>query len=231
VVASLNVDGIFWPKLGELLVLLRTVQWDVVFLLDTRHQAKDVPYIRSPCRTALGHHSRTVFSPTLAPTAAGPRRSSPLAPGGQIAIVNHLWGRRLSISSHDPSGLGIVSSLALSTLSGSILLIGTYWPATGPVSTSHGDSNALASRLERYLTSRRDPALPQEYFESTIKRAVTAHQRHRNNTALILGDFNRRWDHPHSHNGGKQITLTARYTTALRTPGSIRSGNADGLPQ
>jgi len=195
VVASLNVDGLTRPKLGELLVLLPLTQWDVLILLDTRHRHQDLPHIRDSCHAALGYHSRVDFSPVPAQGPSQPRNSSPLPPGGQIVLVNHLWGRRVTAVHHDPSGLGVISSLQLSSLSGSLLIIGTYWPAA-PTSNAPPDSQGLSTRLSTFLAPRRPQLSPQAYIEEHIQSLTHRHQRKPGTTTVLLGDFNRRWANP-----------------------------------
>jgi len=134
-VASLNVNGISRAKLGELLPLMSKIQLDVLLLLDTRHRSRDIVQISDTCKSALGHHSRVFFSPPL-PQAL---------PGGQITIVNHLWGRRVTDCTYDTSGLGLLSFLRLQSLEGSLLFMGTYWPSPSAPDDPERHPNGLAT--------------------------------------------------------------------------------------
>ena len=85
---------------------------DVFVLTDTRHRESSAKHYTTRVKELLGIHTRCIHSP-IAPHKTPKGYQSSV--GGQMIIISHTWAGAFTDSFSDPSGLGLVSGIRLST--------------------------------------------------------------------------------------------------------------------
>jgi len=183
---SLNVNGLDYHKLGEILWFMLVEKVDILALIDTHTPEARVKGIAARTRQALGPNSRCFAAP-LAPGLKGELRV-----WGQIIIVNHLWGPCCYYFRADGSRLGALTSLRVKTLHHHLLILNTYWP--GPASADDpAKSVRRRDRLTAYIQPRYGRVDPLEFLQTTIFKIAIRFRKSEDRKVFLTGDFNQSW--------------------------------------
>ena len=190
-ICTLNVNSISSPKLVSILAFILFMKIDVMVLIDTRHRDCSVKGYNTQIKDLLGSQSRCVHSP-IAPHST--KKGFKSSVGGQMIIISHTWAGALIDHFSDPSNLGLVSGITLSTGAGSLLIMGNYWPFP-PNKTNNIPNNGLWDRTSNFLNFKKIKKNPKEYIQSLICKQSDRHLgRSSSNTSIACGDFNHRWE-------------------------------------
>ena len=101
--------------------------------------------------------------------------------GGQLALLDAYWSRRLIKTWSDPSLLGLVYELKMSTHEGVVRIISVYWPVP-----SREDTGSLGELTQAWLRSQHRHISTDDYMLQLIRaRLAKPANRH-----ILMGDFN-----------------------------------------
>ena len=170
-ICTLNVNSLSTSKLTSILACMVFMKIDVMVLTDTRHRDCTVKGYTAQVKDLLGSQSRCVHSP-IAPHST--KKGIKSSVGGQLIIISHSWAGALIDHFNDPSNLGLISGIKLSTGSGSLLIMGNYWPFPSTHSNDQAQ-NGLWSRAAVYLNSKKIKKSPKEYIQDFITKQSDRH--------------------------------------------------------
>ena len=221
-IATLNVNGLTGHKFGEILNLMEARHIGVMVLQDTRCEKAEAAIFAERLRAALGDQSKlfNIQAPRLAGTNGKTHR---VKVGGLMFLTNHKWGVYTHDFSPDPTGLGVVSSITVSSKQGGvgIKIIGTYWPPP----TKHL-KGSLWTRLQAspaYLQAQsttHDPLTPLQYIQLNIDKISNAYCSKPHHLAVLAGDLNSGWDTTLTEGAGSNGSCREWATaTAWKHPG------------
>ena len=125
-VCTLNTNSLSEDKLSCILPVLQLLSIDILVLTDTRHRESTCKRYTSQVKLTLGPHAKCIHLPV--PTHLTKKGSKTSSVGGQMVIISPSWAGALIDHFQDPSHLGLVSGIRLSTGEGSLLIMGNYWP-------------------------------------------------------------------------------------------------------
>ena len=159
-------------------------QLDIITCTDTRYQCRDsvVPWYHRQIKRCLGPLARC-FVTNCASNKVG----------GQMILINHLWGPRCGELRSDFSHLGLLVGLYLQLLEGKILLMSTYWPQKSSAAQPEL-SGKLWDLTSHYLTEIGNTKTPLQYVQDLSTLWSFNHRKKDPlNTAILMGDFNSGW--------------------------------------
>ena len=189
-ICTLNMNSMTDDKFISILALIKHLQIDVFVCTDTRHRESSSGFYTRQAKLLLGSHTRVLHSPCT-PKKVGSRYVPNV--GGQMILVSSTWSGAISDHYVDPSQLGLLSSVTISTGHGKLLLFGTYWPY--PPDTSSPDTHGLWNRTKEYLQHCRAGKSPREYIQHVLCKHSEKHiAGSPYNLAIVCGDFNHGWD-------------------------------------
>ena len=140
-VASLNVDGIDGKKFEEILVFMDIRKIGIMVLQDTRCPQTQVRWLGEQLRKRLGRQTK-LFNVEGHGSHPLPQseKSTHIKVGGQMFLTNHALGIYTHDFSPDPTGLGVLSSITISSKEAGlgVKVIGTYWPPANNLEGSLG---------------------------------------------------------------------------------------------
>jgi ribonuclease HI len=190
-ICTLNINSLSSNKLTCVLAAMFYQKIDVFVLTDTRHRESTVKGYNTQVKDLLGPHSRCIHSP-VAPHST--KRGFQSSVGGQLIIISHTWAGALIDHFKDPSNLGLVSGVTLSTGKGSLLIMGNYWPYPS-TDEKHQDQQGLWSRASQFLDAKKIKKSPKEFIQNYITRQSDRHiAKSSFNTSVVCGDFNHHWN-------------------------------------
>ena len=190
-ICTLNVNSLSDSKLTCILAFMFHLKIDVFVLTDTRHRESSSKHYTTRVKELLGIHTRCIHSP-IAPHKTSKGFQSSV--GGQLIIISHTWAGAFTDSFSDPSGLGLVSGVRLSTGAGSLLVMGTYWPFPSTKDNSREQQGLWAS-ASRFLLRKKIKKNPKEYIQDLLCRFSDRHiSKSATNITIVCGDLNHRWD-------------------------------------
>ena len=190
-ICTLNINSLSSSKLTCVLAAMFYQKIDVFVLTDTRHRESTVKGYNTQVKDLLGPHSRCIHSP-VAPHST--KRGFHSSVGGQLIVLSHTWAGALIDHFKDPSNLGLVSGVTLSTGKGSLLIMGNYWPYPSS-EEKHKDQQGLWARASQFLDSKKIKKSPKEFIQHFITRQSDRHiAKSPFNTTVVCGDFNHHWN-------------------------------------
>ena len=185
-VCTLNTNSLTDSKYIAILALTQHLAIDVFILTDTRHLDSSTRFLTSQAKLLLGPHTKVLHSPTQSLRVGKKAKTTPNV-GGQIIIVTSKWAGAVSHHYSDPTNLGLVSSVTLSTGSGKLLIFGTYWPYPSDSSTSNG----LWNKTSAYLLKNKIRKTPRDFIQDILCRKSEKHLGvSLYNLSAVCGDFN-----------------------------------------
>jgi hypothetical protein len=186
----LNTNSLTDSKYIAILALTQHLAIDVFILTDTRHLDSSTRFLTSQAKLLLGPHTKVLHSPAQSLRVGKKAKSTPNV-GGQIIIVTAKWAGAVSHHYSDPTNLGLVSSVTLSTGSGKLLIFGTYWPYPSDSSTSNG----LWNKTSAYLARNKIRKTPRDFIQDILCRKSEKHLGvSPHNLSVVCGDFNHSWN-------------------------------------
>ena len=195
-IATINVNSLSHEKMQLILTYIKHLSIDVLICIDTRHRDSTCRHYTQQVKEFFpGENTKILHSPVEPHlTRKQTHRSSV---GGQLTILTHNWSGVLISHFKDPSNLGLVSGLYLSTGKGQLLIMGNYWPyKQGPSrSNEDGTTFSLWDRSMIYLRKSKHTATdPLEYIKQIITGKSERHLgKSTNNRTILCGDLNLRW--------------------------------------
>ena len=228
-VASLNVDGIDGKKFEEILAFMDIRKIGIMVLQDTRCPQTQVRWLGEQLRKRLGRQAK-LFNVEGRGSHSLPLSEKPthLKVGGQMFLTNHALGIYTHDFSPDPTGLGVLSSITLSSKEAGlgVKIIGTYWPPANDLEGSLGQ-RLLSDPAFLRLNLRRgtDALTPKEYIQICINKISDSYCSKPHHLAILAGDLNCSWDvapnkTPGSHGKGlKDWALASSWRNPSTTLG------------
>jgi ribonuclease HI len=169
---------------------MMSLKIDVMVLIDTRHKEVSCKSYTLQVKSLLGPYTKCIHSPVATHTTKKGKQTASV--GGQLIILNHAWAGALIDHFQDPSNLGLVLGVRLSTGQGSLMIMGNYWPYPSADSTAQ---QGLWARASQYLKNKKIKLSPKEYIQKFISMQSDRHVAKSNaNTTIVCGDFNHRWN-------------------------------------
>jgi hypothetical protein len=181
-VALQNVGGANFALAGaHIYAQLFTVkQVSMMLLVDTRVRESDSRRAQITFKNCL--RGSSIFQAAVRDGGDGGANQ---AVGGMALILSPQYSQFSQRKYHDPSGLGVVAALQLSTTCGGILVIMTYWTTT----SGDDDNNALWTRIKRWLAIEEIDMTPLQWIQDQISKHIACAKAHKWKY-IVMGDFN-----------------------------------------
>ena len=221
------VDGMDGKKFEEILAFMDIRKIGIMVLQDTRCPQTQVRWLGEQLRKRLGRQAK-LFNVEGRGSHSLPlsEKSTHLKVGGQMFLTNHALGIYTHDFSPDPTGLGVLSSITLSSKEAGlgVKIIGTYWPPANDLEGSLGQ-RLLSDPAFLRLNLRRgtDALTPKEYIQICINKISDSYCSKPHHLAILAGDLNCSWDvapnkTPGSHGKGLKDWALA---SSCRNPSTI----------
>ena len=174
-VCFLNINGVVSTKAIQVGRYFWQLGCGITFLIDTRTSIASHDYHRLVWKACAGSKSTIHFSDQHRTASVG----------GQLALLDPYWSSKIISKWSDPSGLGLVFEIVLSTYEGAVRVISVYWPTNSDL-----DSNGLRAKTHRWLASINRAQSVDEYVRSILAARLKKPAYRK----ILLGDFNKQKD-------------------------------------
>ena len=105
-------------------------------------------------------------------------------------VIYDTWGPQLLNFKDDPTGLGVLASIQLRLPSGSLCIMGMYWPVPG---NNLQKFMRLENKLTRWIHRTKIKSSPRQYLMDRAMAQIVKQQSNHGNAIMVVGDFNSRW--------------------------------------
>ena len=188
-VASWNINGLDSYKARFITMMMLQDKIDVMIVPDTRHSDKTSRSYKRLFTALLGPGTRVYCSKDS--------KRRPSEPGGIIIVVGPKWGLSYisDKSRTDYSGQGALAQIFLRTETGTITILGTYWPECPSDSTRLGPGHkGLWSRILAYRNNMKahNPN-PIVYLQELILQWISLSRQQGCQGCVVGGDLNSTW--------------------------------------
>ena len=138
-VATINSNGMDYEKMHQLVQHMKDQAIDILCITDTRlsrKAAKTYGKLVRDVEDGLGPKAVVcagVYSSGITTIPKAMRRAvtSGKEVGGMMFVINDVCRPQLLNFKDDPTGLGVLASIQLRLPSGSLCIMGMYWPVPG----------------------------------------------------------------------------------------------------
>ena len=194
-IASLNVDGLDSWKFEEILAYMDTQSISIMVLQDTRCTQSQSRYYGEQLKQRLGRQAKLFNVEGLAPLNKRGEKKT-VRVGGQMFLTDHRVGIYTNDFSPDPTGLGVLSSITITSREAGIGLkvLGTYWPPPNTLDGSLGRQLSLSTNFLHLASQQRSPLTPKQYLQICADKISDTYCSKPNHYAILAGDFNCVWD-------------------------------------
>ena len=197
-VCTINANGMDEDKMKQLIQHMKDQDIDIMCITDTRLSRKSAKFYGK-----LARHEKDGLGPravvcagvytsgiTTIPKELRREVTSGKEVGGMMFVLNDEWGPQLLNFKDDPTGLGVLTSIQLRLPSGSLRIMGMYWPVPG---NNLLKSMRLEDKLHRWLHKAKIIASPRQYLMDCAMAQIVKQQANHGNATMIVGDFNCKW--------------------------------------
>ena len=194
-IVSLNVDGLDGGKFEELLAYMDTQGIGVLVLQDTRCAQTQARYYGEQLKKRLGRQAKLFNVEGAAPLNAKGEKKA-VRVGGQMFLTDHRLGIYTHDFSPDPTGLGVLSSITITSREAGfgLKIIGTYWPPDNALEGSLGRQLAASPNFLQLASQQHLPLHPKDYLQICIDKISDSYCAQPHRLAILAGDLNSVWD-------------------------------------
>ena len=198
IVATLNVDGIDGKKFEEILAFMDIRKIGIMVLQDTRCPQSQVRWLGEQLRKRLGRQAK-LFNVEGRGICSSSQleKSNHIKVGGQMFLTNHALGIYTHDFSPDPTGLGVLSSITISSKEAGlgVKVIGTYWPPANNLEGSLGQRLLAAPAFQHHALKQGGAGLtPKDYIQTCIDKISDSYCSKPHHLAILAGDLNCSWE-------------------------------------
>jgi len=164
-------------------------------LQDTRCTQSQSRYYGEQLKQRLGRQAKLFNVEGLAPLNKRGEKKT-VRVGGQMFLTDHRVGIYTNDFSPDPTGLGVLSSITITSREAGIGLkvLGTYWPPPNTLDGSLGRQLSLSTNFLHLASQQRSPLTPKQYLQICADKISDTYCSKPNHYAILAGDFNCVWD-------------------------------------
>ena len=189
------MDGLDGGKFEELLAYMDTQGIGVLVLQDTRCSQTQARYYGEQLKKRLGRQAK-LFNVEGQAALNGRGERKAVRVGGQMFLTDHRLGIYTNDFSPDPTGLGVLSSITITSRDAGfgLKIIGTYWPPDNALEGSLGRQLSASQNFLHLASQQHQPLLPRDYLQICIDKISDSYCAQPHHYAVLAGDLNCVWE-------------------------------------